>query len=641
MVIWATLVLVTSDAHEPGRLLRAGSSTPRVGYRVGRLPPSPALWRGATRLHMTVASGERTLASDGEFCMWSTVDGVRKMRVRAKGTECTFETGSMALLAGGAVTVTAADTVVFATACFQAGGTPADFVPLRVDYQERYSAAGMTAGGYIKRDGRAGDSEILTARLIDRPIRPAFPKGWSQETQICSYVLSYDGSCPPDCLAVCASSAALVISDVPFDKPVACVRVSRGQDGNFVVNAPVDAQAESDLSLVVAGTKDAMLMIEGFCRFVPEADIIAAAAVGHEAVGHICDALAAWREEVGKPKATHLVRAIPAGVKEACAALCNGRIEEYFCIPDKKSREQAFDALRSEVDKALAGTPAPALPRPAAHPIEDVTSVDGPSAVLDDADDDEEAMPDDEGTVPEGVPPHSALHSAPAKADAPADAGSAMELADVQNAFKALASEALRAKIAGTNCRPDGRTTTEVRKLRIDTSVLPRTHGSALFTRGETQSLATVTLGDASAAQKFEGMTGAGAKRFYLQYTFPPFSVGEVGRVGGMPGRREVGHGNLAEQALVPAMPSAEDFPYTVRARCRRHAGAASSHTRAPPRRRGWSHSSQCPAAPRRWRLCAEAAWRSWMPVCPFPSPWPAWRWVCSSTTAATGTTLF
>eukprot|EP00303_Exanthemachrysis_gayraliae_P014839 CAMPEP_0206026944 /NCGR_PEP_ID=MMETSP1464-20131121/42539_1 /ASSEMBLY_ACC=CAM_ASM_001124 /TAXON_ID=119497 /ORGANISM="Exanthemachrysis gayraliae, Strain RCC1523" /LENGTH=177 /DNA_ID=CAMNT_0053400987 /DNA_START=1 /DNA_END=531 /DNA_ORIENTATION=+ len=177
----------------------------------------------------------------------------------------------------------------------------------------------MTAGGYIKRDGRAGDPEILTARLIDRPIRPAFPEGWSQETQICSYVLSYDGSCPPDCLAVCASAAALSLSDVPFDKPVACVRVTRGPDGGWRLNAPVADQAASDVSLVVAGTADAMLMIEGFCDFVPEADIVAAAAFGHEAVREICAAVAAWRDAVGKPKARHLLRPVPAGVKEAVA----------------------------------------------------------------------------------------------------------------------------------------------------------------------------------------------------------------------------------------------------------------------------------------------------------------------------------
>lgn len=524
------------------------------------------------------ATAPRELTADGDYHMWSPEPGVHMLGVRTKGWQATFETGRVARLAGGAVLMQSGENVVFSSACYEAGGTPADFVPLKVDYQERYSAGGITPGGYIKRDGRPGDAEILTARLIDRPIRPAFPKGWSEETQIISYVLSYDGQTPPDAMAVCASAAALAISDVPFDNPVACVRVTRGEDGGWVLNAPVAEQARSDVSLVVAGTEAAMLMIEGFCKFVPEEEIVQACAFGHEAVREICAALGAWQAAVGKPKATELVRKIPELVGAEVEALCASELERVLSIRTKAARERAFGELKRRVERELTTSTRDA-PAAAPHFAEgraeqergdnafDIGSRGAAGGAASAGADDDAVLDDDDAVPREDEPPHSTLSLSKGGASAPRPARDALELADVQLAFQKLATRTLRTMVAGGGARPDGRRSDEVRPLAMQSSVLPRTHGSALFTRGETQSLATVTLGDSSAEQKFEGLSvGNGAKRFYLQYSFPPFSVGEVGRFGGAPGRREIGHGNLAERALIPAMPAAADFPYTVRA---------------------------------------------------------------------------
>ncbi|KAJ1630463.1 ribosomal protein S5 domain 2-type protein [Pavlovales sp. CCMP2436] len=478
--------------------LLAALGSASVASARSRAPAQRAASSARGRVALS-ATEPRELTSDGDFHMWSPEAGVHKLSVKTKGWETTFETGRIAKLAGGAVLMQAGDNVLFASACFQEGGKPADFVPLKVDYQERYSAGGITPGGYIKRDGRPGDTEILTSRLIDRPIRPTFPKGWSEETQIISYVLSYDGSSPPDCMAVCASAAALSISDVPFASPVACVRVTRSEDGAWKLNAPMEEQAKSDVTLVVAGTASAILMIEGFCKFVPEAEIVEACAFGHEAVRDICNAVGAWQEAVGKPKANHLIRVIPENVAAEVERMCEGELEKVLSVRSKQQREAAFEALQAKVESELTTAVA-----------------DTPAAETGDA------------------PPHSAL-----KSKAQAAPRAALELADVQLAFQKLATKTLRQMVASGGPRPDGRKSTEVRPLSMSTKVLPRTHGSALFTRGETQSLATVTLGDSGSEQKFEGLTGSGAKRFYLQYSFPPFSVGEVGRFGGAPGRRE------------------------------------------------------------------------------------------------------
>lgn len=550
-----------------------GAMRLRVAHRARATTLLPSRRTAAARRSgVALSASEPRELADGDFHMWSPEPDVHKLGVRTKGWECTFETGRIARLAGGAVLMQAGDNVIFASACFQAGGSPADFVPLKVDYQERYSAGGLTPGGYIKRDGRPGDAEILTARLIDRPIRPAFPKGWSEETQIISYVLSYDGGSPPDCMAVCASAAALLISDVPFDKPVACVRVTRGADGGWALNAPMAEQASSDVSLVIAGTTSAMLMIEGFCKFVPEADIVEACAFGHEAVREICAALGAWQAHVGKRKATELVRTIPEQVAAEVERICAADLERVLSIRAKQERERAFGELQRRVERELT---APAGGAPPAAPA---AAVPAPAELARGADDVATSAPDATMVVDDyDEPPHAAIRPSPP----PPPARSALELADVQLAFQKLATGTLRKMVKRGGVRPDGRSSTEVRKLAISTAVLPRTHGSALFTRGETQSLATVTLGDSSAEQKFEGLTvGAGAKRFYLHYSFPPFSVGEVGRFGGAPGRREVGHGNLAERALAPSMPTAAQFPYTVRAR----RVTLLSTRRAPPR---------------------------------------------------------
>lgn len=412
----------------------------------------------------------------------------------------TLETGKIARQANGAVTVRCGDTLVLATAC-AASTTPEeiDFLPLRVDYQEKFSAVGRTAGGFIKREGRPTEREILICRLIDRPLRPMFEEGYYNEVQALSYVFSYDNLHQPDVLAICATSAALVISDIPLVKPIGAVRVGMINE-RFIINPTTEEMKESKLDLVLAGTVDAVLMIEGFCDFLTEAQVLDAIETGHRAIAVFCTHLAKWAEQIGKPKNRDTLRPIPGAVNAAVRASVGSLLESALRIGPKQEREKTIAELKETLISTL---------------------------------------------FPNG---EKGEHSK----------------ADVLLSFKNLQSSLMRTMILQEKRRIDGRGLEDIRPIDIHQSLLPRTHGSSLFTRGETQSIAVCTLGGEAAGQRFEDLHGEGLQRFYLQYSFPPFSVGEVGRVGA-PGRREVGHGKLAERALAAILPKQEEFPYVIR----------------------------------------------------------------------------
>ena len=423
---------------------------------------------------------------------------VSEKRVQVGDHELIFETGKIARQAGGAVFLRQGETVVFATAC--ASKEPkedVDFLPLRVDYTERFSSAGKTLGGYIKREGRPTERETLVCRLIDRPIRPMFAKGYYHDIQVLSYVWSYDGVNRSDVMAICAASAALVISDIPLIKPIGAVRVGM-IDGNFIINPTKDQMNESVLDLVLAGTEDAILMIEGYCDFLTEDQLLEAIDAGHTAIKAICHALAEWQQEVGKEKNLSTLRVIPEETISAIAAIAEAPLKEAFKITGKDERNEAVNAVKEEVYAKL-------LTEDSQH-----------------------------------------------------------KQIDVSMAFKKLQAKVMRARTLGEKARPDGRKLDEIRPITIEQNILPRVHGSSLFTRGETQAVAVTTLGGDQMAQRFEDLHGESSHRFYLQYSFPPFSVGEVGRAG-PPGRREVGHGKLAERALMPVVPTKEEFPYVIR----------------------------------------------------------------------------
>lgn len=420
--------------------------------------------------------------------------------VKVGNQTLTFETGKIAKQANGAVIVRTGDTVIFTSACALSDpSTAKDFFPLRVDYQEKFFSAGKTVGGFFKREGRPTEKETLTARLIDRPLRPMFEEGYCDEVQILSYVWSYDGVTSTEPLAICSASAALAISDIPLIKPIGAVRVGLVDD-KLVINPTLEEMERSKLDLMIAGTEDAVLMIEGFCDFLTEKQVIEAIEAGHNSIKTICHALTEWQKEVGKPKNRSTTKKLPQQVLDAVEAIVKPTIEDALSIINKMERETAQAQIDEKVKKTL---------------------------------------------MPEGEEPKFAPN-------------------DIKQALKAISSKYMRKMILDKKRRSDGRSTTDIRAIDIEQSLLPRTHGSSLFTRGETQTVAVCTLGGESMAQRFESLDGEGQRRFYLQYFFPPFSVGEVGRFGA-PGRREIGHGMLAERSLKAILPSQEDFPYTIR----------------------------------------------------------------------------
>lgn len=414
--------------------------------------------------------------------------------------EIIFETGKIARQANGAVLVRCGDTIVFNSACAASTAAPAiDFLPLKVDYQEPLSSTGKTSSGFIKRQGRPSEREILVSRLIDRPLRPMFEEGYFCEVQVLSYVWSYDGVNVPDPLAICGCSAALAISDIPLVKPIAGVRVGY-IEGKLILNPTVAQQRASKLDLSLAGTEDGILMIEGFADFLTEEQVVEAIELGHAGIKKICAALHDWQQKIGRPKNRTSFRLTPPEVITAVENYTASHLPSVLRIAEKKMREQA----QAEID---------------ANVINELCSE---------------------------------------------NSASCFNEVDVRTALKLISARHMRQMIVNENFRSDGRKSTQIRPISIEQGLLPRAHGSSLFTRGETQAMAVCTLGGENMAQRFEDLEGESSNRFYLHYFFPPFSVGEVGRVGA-PGRREMGHGKLAERALAAILPSKDKFPYTIR----------------------------------------------------------------------------
>lgn len=420
-------------------------------------------------------------------------DGERTMEI---------STGKVAKLANGSCLVRLGDTIVLTAACSGAPREGTDFFPLQVDYREKYSAAGKFPGGYIKREGRPSTKEILTCRMIDRPIRPLFPDYFFDEVQISSVLLSADGVNEPDVLAMVGASASLMLSDLPFQGPIGAVRVGL-IDGKYVIN-PTRAQMEqSKLELIYAGRPGQVIMIEGEAEFVSEQQMKEAMYAADKAICKQCEAQIELAKKAGRPKKEYKLYPVPEALKKALETFCADRIEGVCTIPGKEDRMNAMDALRDDARKAL-------------------------RADFADMDDNQFAL-------------------------------------ETAKGFDDLVRTVTRNVILTKQFRPDGRSITEIRPLSAEVGVLPVVHGSALFSRGETQALVLATLGNEKDAQEYDDLTsetGIAKKRFYLHYNFPNFSVGEVGRITG-PGRREIGHGNLAERSVSKVVP--KDFPYVVR----------------------------------------------------------------------------
>jgi polyribonucleotide nucleotidyltransferase len=413
------------------------------------------------------------------------------------GRTISIETGRLAKQADGAVVVRCGDTVVLVTACAAANPREGiDFLPLTVDYKEYTYASGRIPGGFFKREGKPTEKEVLTSRFIDRPIRPLFPSGWRRETQIIALVLSADTDHDSDVLAITGASAALTLSSVPFRRTIAGVRVGL-VDGKFIINPTFGQRKESRLDLIVAGSKDAIVMVEAGANEVSEEDVVQALEAAHAAIRDIVAAIDTLAGQAGKKKAE--VKAKEFG-------------KEFYREVEEKAYGPLADAMRIQ-DK-----------------LTNYTTVDQVFADL-----------------IAGIPDAEVERRSDAKA-----------------IFKELKGKVMRDEALERGKRLDGRSFDQIRPISVEVGVLPRTHGSSVFTRGETQALVTCTLGTADDQQKIETMDGETWKRFMLHYNFPPFSVGEVQFLRG-PGRREIGHGALAERALQPMMPAEEQFPYTVR----------------------------------------------------------------------------
>ena len=416
------------------------------------------------------------------------------------GRTLTLETGRMARQANGAVLVTYGETTVLATAVAQKDVKPGmDFFPLTVNYQEKYFAAGKIPGGYFKREGRPTDKETLTSRLIDRPIRPLFPKGFKNDTQVMLTVLSHDLENDPDVVGMVGASAALCLSGLPFLGPIGAARVGY-KDGDYVINPTVDELTESELDLVVAGTSDAVMMVESEAKELSEEVMLGAVMAGHEAFQPVIDMIIRLAEKAAKDP-WDFVPVDNSELETKVRGLVGDEIAKAYTITNKTERQAAVSAAKEKAVAELAAT-------------ED---------------------------NPDGA-----------------------EMAVLKDVLKSVEASVVRGGIIKTGKRIDGRSLDQVRPIVSEATVLPRTHGSALFTRGETQALCVVTLGTGEDEQFIDALTGTYKERFLLHYNFPPYSVGETSfRLA--PGRREIGHGKLAWRALAAVMPNAEAFPYTVR----------------------------------------------------------------------------
>ena len=424
---------------------------------------------------------------------------VQRVTANVGENPISFETGKMAKLADGAVVVTSGETTVLVTACSLTRIKPGQsWFPLSVEYKERAFAAGVFPGGYFKREGRPTEKEILTCRMTDRPLRPLFPKGYLYETQIVALMLSADGINDADILSMNGASAALVVSDIPFARPIGAVRIGR-VDGEFVVNPTFDQREESDLDLVYVGDKENVIMIEGGADQIPEEEFVKALYFAQEQVTKLVVVQEELKAVAGKETRPYEVSVAKQDLLDIAYEVAGDRIESAIYADSKVERAQKVGALRNEVEEVI-------------------------------------------------------MERFPETTDF-----------EVEQAFEFLQKKAFRISIMEKGTRADGRTPGDLRPLFAEEGLLPKVHGSALFARGETQALAVSTLAPADERQYFDNYAGGeDSKRFILHYSFPPFSVGEAGRFGGL-NRREIGHGNLAERSIAPVIPDEDVFPYAVR----------------------------------------------------------------------------
>ncbi|MFC5448390.1 polyribonucleotide nucleotidyltransferase [Paenibacillus aestuarii] len=423
----------------------------------------------------------------------------KRVQMELGGRPFILETGRLAKQANAAVTARYGDTVVLCTVTASSEPKDLDFFPLTVNYEERLYSVGKIPGGFIKREGRPSEKAILASRLTDRPIRPLFPEGFRNDVQIVSIVMSVDQECSPEIASMIGTSAALAISDVPFNGPIGGVIVGR-VDGQFVINPTTEQAEKSDIHLTVAGTKDAIMMVEAGANEVPEEVMLEAIMYGHDEIRKIVAVIEELVAQAGKPKMEVKLHAVDAAVSQAVREFAQARLVEAIKIPEKHARQEAIDAVNAE----------------------------------------------------------AVAHFTEVYADTP----DAMD--DVKETLYDIVKEEVRRLITHDKVRPDGRKLEEIRPIECDITLLPRTHGSGLFTRGQTQALSICTLGALGDVQILDGLDLTETKRFMHHYNFPPFSVGEA-RPLRPPGRREIGHGALGERALEPIIPNETDFPYTIR----------------------------------------------------------------------------
>ena len=422
---------------------------------------------------------------------------IKKVELDFHGRPLSIEVGKVAKQADGAALVRYGETVVLVTAvAAKELKTDTDFFPLTVDYQERTFAAGKIPGGFFKREGRPSEKEILTCRLIDRSVRPLFSEGLRCETQVIATVLSADRENDPDVVAMLGASVALQVSDIPFNGPLVGVRIGR-IDGRWAINPTQSQLPESDMDIFLSGSRDAIVMVEGGAKMVPEDEILEALFTGHQAIQPLLQIQEDIRREIGKPKRQVPLAELDPAITRQIEQLALSKLQQAIEIPEKLERYKQIGEIKGDVVAQM-------------------------------------------------------LAEFPQKEK------------DIKGAFDELKRKCFRGLIIQREHRIDGRGLKDIRPITCEVEVLPRTHGSALFTRGETQALVVTTLGTASDEQKIDALIGEHYKKFMLHYNFPPFSVGEVKFLRG-PSRREIGHGNLAERALLPVLPPEESFPYTVR----------------------------------------------------------------------------
>lgn len=424
---------------------------------------------------------------------------VKIVEMDLAGRPLSLETGRLAKQANASVLVRYGDTVVLCAVTASSEPKDLDFFPLTVNYEERLYAVGKIPGGFIKREGRPSEKAILASRLIDRPIRPLFPEGFRNEVQVVAMVMSVDQECPPEIAAMIGVSAALSISNIPFNGPIGGVIVGR-VDGEFVINPTTEQAAKSDIHLTVAGTKDAIMMVEAGAAEVPEEVMLEAIMFGHEQIKKIVAVQEQFVEEAGVPKMEVQLYQVDEEMNAKVREFASAKMIEAIQVPEKHARQEAIDQVSAETEEHFA----------------------------------------------------SLLEDEPEK------------LKDVKEVLHTIVKEEVRRLITHEKVRPDGRALDEIRPIECDISLLPRTHGSGLFTRGQTQALSVCTLGALGDVQILDGLDLEETKRFMHHYNFPPFSVGEA-RPLRAPGRREIGHGALGARAIEQVIPSEEEFPYTIR----------------------------------------------------------------------------